>query len=177
MKVTEFKILVFQYGKLPDISDMMEDVIYVAREDGIDNGIKFLCPCGCGFPIWLPLGKDNNEGGSAEPRTMKWIIQDAVLCIYPSICDEVAKECCGVLWEMAAIVYDTDALWPEVCRRYGIEVGKATLAKASENAKLSYDDNGYPEFMPLEHLKSIIETWSLKVDKDSILNESNIVLP
>jgi len=59
-----------------------------------------------------------------------------------------------------------DKLWPIVCHR----AQKQALENAWENAKLEYDDNGYPDLMPASDLKNIIEAWGLKVSKESIFH-------
>lgn len=82
MKTEEYKIEIHQFGKLP--AYIPDGVIYVARNGEVDEGVAFTCPCGCGQNLWLPFG-EGMEGGSDGPRSMRWIIEDAVLCIYPSV--------------------------------------------------------------------------------------------
>jgi hypothetical protein len=79
----EYTIKVISY---PSPVDGYEDgIIEVMRDsDGIDRSIRFLGPCGkC--KIYLPLGEDNNEGGSSSPRELHWIEKDKILSITPSI--------------------------------------------------------------------------------------------
>jgi len=84
MKHTFF-VEIVNYGSMPDNDLLHPKVIYVAREEGIDKGVKFLCPCGCKIPIWLPLGDDNHEGGSGDKRSITWMLQDKLISISPSI--------------------------------------------------------------------------------------------
>lgn len=55
----------------------------------------------------------------------------------------------------------------DVCKRYAKECSQASLKKASENVKMKTKDN--------VHELSMMDDWS-ELDKESITNESNIVL-
>lgn len=75
----------------PSALDGYEDgIIEVMRDsDGVDKSIRFMCPCGK-VKIYIPLGEDNNEGGSGT-REIHWIEKDKVLSITPSI--QIKRDC------------------------------------------------------------------------------------
>lgn len=58
-----------------------------------------------------------------------------------------------------------DKHWPEVCKRYAIEVSKAALENAAKNVKVI--DNNYPD----GYYKSL---YGVSVDLYSITDERNI---
>lgn len=78
----DFFVEIHEFGKLP--KEMSVEVLRVARENGIDKGVSFICPCG-EHQIYIPLGEDNNEGGSEEERQLIWTLPDKILSITPSI--------------------------------------------------------------------------------------------
>jgi len=82
MKTTEYTVRVIGWpsmleGYEPGIIEVMRD------SDGTDKSLRFLCPCGR-VKIYIPLGDDNNEGGSGK-RELHWIEKNKILSITPSI--------------------------------------------------------------------------------------------
>ena len=91
--------------------------------------------------------------------------------------NEVAKEKGFSKWTpYPASIHIPDKLWPEICKRYATECCEATLKKASENVKLSYDDHGYPQFVNQPSLEKYIKAWDIKPNEESITYKDNIVL-
>lgn len=83
MEQIQYTVRIVDY---PTHIDGHEDgVIEVLRDsDGVDRALRFLCHNSCKCKIYIPLGNDNNEGGSGV-RELHWIERDKVLSITPSI--------------------------------------------------------------------------------------------
>lgn len=79
----EYKIKVIDY---PSKSEDYEDgIIKVMRDvNGVDRSLIFTCHNSCRCKIYIPLGDDNNEGGSGT-RQLIWNEKDKILSIEPSI--------------------------------------------------------------------------------------------
>jgi len=82
----EYKVKIISYPTFED--GYIDGIIEVLRdENGVDRALRFLChhdhengKC----KIYIPLGEENNEGGSGE-RKITWVVKDEVLTISPSI--------------------------------------------------------------------------------------------
>jgi hypothetical protein len=83
MSKQEYHPVKIDYKDSPENKDMKSDVIYIVSLPDEGQGIRFLCPCGCKLPIWIPLGEMNNEGGSG-PRELIWH-DEKTISISPSI--------------------------------------------------------------------------------------------
>ncbi len=83
MERFEYKVKVINFPS--DVEGYEDGIIEVMRDsNGTDRSLRFMCHNGC-CKIYIPLGDDNNEGGSSSPRELHWIEKDKVLTITPSI--------------------------------------------------------------------------------------------
>lgn len=80
--------------------------------------------------------------------------------------NEVAEKHGYGSWDRIYLVAHTNALWPEVCKRYATECVKASLEKASENASVN---SSYVA-------GQCMDSDDYTVDKTSITSEQNIIL-
>ncbi|MDV4113923.1 hypothetical protein CMT20_19195 [Elizabethkingia anophelis] len=71
-------------------------------------------------------------------------------------------------------VYDIEQLMDEVAKRYAREVAQASLEKAAENANIKYHDGHNKLYKAVKHVQ--IGADNIQIDKESITNESNIIL-
>lgn len=70
-----------------------------------------------------------------------------------------------------------DNIWPEVCKRYAIEVAKATLESASVNALMRNEGHGKRYYTTGDSIDiESIECGIISIEKSSITDEQNIVL-
>ena len=93
-----------------------------------------------------------------------------------TIQNEVAKEN-GLVWDhnnTPETRIDRLSLWPEVCKRYAFEVAKAALKNASENAKFNLVNDQNPNGLKVKSYAN--HQVAASIDKESITDESNIVL-
>lgn len=68
MKTKEFKPVIAHFGYAPEKDKMFDDEIYcIIHEHGAVRSVTFLCPCGCGLPIYILEG-DKYEGGSGTRK-------------------------------------------------------------------------------------------------------------
>ncbi|MCT4034880.1 hypothetical protein HZQ14_15765 [Elizabethkingia anophelis] len=62
----------------------------------------------------------------------------------------------------------------EISKRYAREVAQASLEKAAKNANIKYHDGHNKLYKAVKHVQ--IGADNIQIDKESITNESNIIL-
>jgi hypothetical protein len=83
MNTKEFKAYYCHTQIMPPVKAYLEGCMYVPFFEGSLSGVGFLCPCGCGLPLWIP-NEPYAEGGSLEPRKITRNPDDTIT-ITPSI--------------------------------------------------------------------------------------------
>ncbi|OBS12785.1 hypothetical protein ATE49_15485 [Elizabethkingia miricola] len=91
--------------------------------------------------------------------------------------NEVAKELEYANWEVlknGLSDFKIGICYEEVAKRYAREVAQASLEKAAENANIKYHDGHNKLYKAVKHVQ--IGADNIQIDKESITNESNIVM-
>lgn len=71
-----------------ELDDLVSETIYVVSENGRPSLVQFICPCGCGGYVDLPL-----RGSEARPGRGFWDLERPIpdlVSLHPSI-----NSCCG----------------------------------------------------------------------------------
>lgn len=82
MKTLEYKTFYCPSVIMPPTKAYLEGCIYVGFFEGHLVGAGFLCPCGCGQPLWIP-NEPNAEPGSGPREILR--NADDTITIKPSI--------------------------------------------------------------------------------------------
>ncbi len=66
---------------LPEAKDFAPDTVYVVGDGETVSCAGFLCPCGCGLEVYLPL----IPGSPSRPRWHLHVAEDKKVTLSPSI--------------------------------------------------------------------------------------------